>query len=615
MLGITFADYIDTSQTKRFKSGLENTESIELIEQNTEEIDYYEPPSVWKRIGLKTVFFIAFTIILTRLTTLQLIRGKYYQGLSDDNRIINRPIPAPRGVITDRNNVVLVRNTPYFKVKGSDKLVNYTEYTQLESTMSGEKNQTADMVSIREYQMNKSLSHIMGYISSISDQELKKSKKITAESKTRYSSDDYVGRTGIEEAYETVLRGLKGNEFVEINSSGQVQKVLGSQPSIPGKTVQTTIDSDIQQYAYERIAKAVTETSAPSGVIIVQNPTNGEILAMASYPSYDNNIFTHQDRGKEVTAAFQDTAIPLLNRAISGSYPPGSTYKIITALAGLESKTITRDSKFEDTGNISISGITFNNWYFSQYGKTEGDIDIRKALARSNDTFFYKLSLAMGPEKLVEESHKFKLGQTLGIDIPGEISGLIPSPEWKQKVKNEIWYPGNTVNMSIGQGDVLVTPLQVSSYTSVIANNGTFYPPTLVSQIRDPDNKVICKKNYQKSTWGGEVCSEFNENSVSPVKLGISPEHLKAVQEGLRMVNQRGGTAYPFFDYPIETAGKTGTAESFEGQKPHAWYSGYAPYNNPEITVTVLVEKGGEGSSVAAPIAKDVMDYYFKHKK
>lgn len=614
MLGITFADYIDTTTSRKYKHGLEHTESIELIE--TTAVDHESsPPSVWKRTGLKTVFFIILAIVLTRVSMLQIIKGKYYQGLSDDNRIIKRPIAAPRGVIVDRNNVVLVRNTPYFKLKGQDKLLNYNEYAKQESTLSAEKKDAAEIVPVREYQLNKSIAHVLGYISPVTEEELKKSKKLISDSTIKYSARDYVGRTGIEEQFESLLKGVDGNEYVEINSSGKVQKILGSQPGIPGRTIQTSIDSGLQQFAFDRIEKAVRDANAPSGVVVVQNPNNGQILSLVSFPSYDDNIFTHEERSKEVSAAFTDTSLPLLNRAISGTFPPGSTYKIITGLAGLESKTINFDSKFEDTGNISISGITFNNWYFSQYGKTEGEIDLRKALARSNDTFFYKLSLAMGPDKLVDESHKFKLGQILGIDIPGETSGLIPSPEWKQKTQKEMWYPGNTVNMSIGQGDVLVTPLQVASYTSVIANNGTLYQPSLVSAIFDADNRIVCKKNVEKNSWSGETCRDLNTSLEAPANLHIDQHYLQLVQEGLHLVTQKGGTAYPFFDFPIDTAGKTGTAESFEGQKPHAWYTGYAPFNKPEITVTVLVEKGGEGSSIAAPVAKDVMDYYFKHKK
>lgn len=613
MLGITFADYIDAATTKRFKRSSINTDSIELIDQSQQNTEV-EPPSLWKREGLKTVFFIVLAIILTRVATLQLIKGSYYQGVSDENRIIKRPIAAPRGVIVDKNNTVLVRNTPYFKSKESDKLYSYTEFSTIESTLSSQKKEDYEIKSIREYQMNHSIAHILGYISPISEEELKKSKKITTGNTIKYSSTDYVGRTGIEDQYEALLKGTDGNEFIEINSSGEVQKTLGAQDAIPGKTIQLTIDNKLQQFAYEQIEKIVKETDAPSGVAIAQNPNNGEILALVSYPSYDNNIFTHPERSKEVNEVFSDKSLPLLNRAISGTFPPGSTYKIITGLAGLESKTITVDSKFEDTGNISISGVTFNNWYFTQYGKTEGDINLQRALARSNDTFFYKLSLAMGPEKLIEESHRFKLGELLGIDIPGELKGLIPTPEWKKKVKNETWYPGNTVNMSIGQGDVLVTPLQVAAFTSAVANNGTIYQPYLVSQVLDGDNKVVCNRNSEKNIWQGETCKDLNVNLNTPIKLGLKKESLEIIQEGLRMVNQKGGTAYTFFDYPIETAGKTGTAESIEGHKPHAWYTGYAPYKNPEITVTVLIEKGGEGSSVAAPLAKEIMDYYFKNK-
>jgi penicillin-binding protein 2 len=613
-LGVSFADFIDKESKPARLSKKTDLESVDLSGYESG-IGDLPPPSIWKTLGLKTIFFVLITILLGRIGVLQLMKGSYYRGLSDDNRIVRRPLQSVRGVITDRTGRVLVRNEPYFLLKGIEKPLNQAEFRVAESTISGEQKENIKVKAIREYQDAPIFSHILGYISPINADELKKSKKLTAETKIKYNGYDFVGRTGIEEEYEMLLKGLDGSELVEISSSGTVLKLLGIDPPKPGNTIQTSIDSALQKFTFDKVMQMAQHEGAKSGVAIVQNTKTGEIITMVSYPSYDNNAFTHNERTNEVSDFFVDKKTPLLNRAISGLYAPGSTYKIVTALAGLESKTINPDSTYEDTGNLTLSGITFNNWYFTQYGKTEGNIDLKQALARSNDTFFYRLSIAMGVDKLVEQSYKFRLGQLVGVDIPGETKGLIPTPEWKKKITKEQWYPGNTINMSIGQGDVLTTPLQISTMTSAIANNGIITVPSIVNTVRNSENKIICKKDTETNKWEGEACKSFNEKSLSPGKLTGDLKFIKLIQEGMRRVTQKGGTAYPFFEFQIESAGKTGTAETVPDEKPHAWYTGYAPYTNPEITVTVLFEKGGEGSKVAAPVAKDIMEFYFKNNK
>jgi len=606
MLGISLSDHIETSIRKKYRinhSKIQNTELIPVSkEQNDSQI-----PSVWRRLSLVTIIFFCLAILAARLASVQLIKGSYYKGIADGNGLINRPIDPPRGVITDRNNKVLVRNAPYVQLKSDKSLISYHEFSQKQIS-----SQSADVQPIREYQNPLSTSHLIGYTSLITEDELKDSKKISTKSKTKYGSNDFIGRTGIEEAYEEFLKGKSGKELVEINAQGQFQRSVALVAPIPGYTVQSTIDINLQNYAYSELQKAVFSANANSGVVIVQNPKNGQVLALVNFPSYDNNSFTHQE-SEQITKILTDPKMPLLNRAVAGTYPPGSTFKIVTALAGLESQKIDTSKTYDDTGNISISGITFNNWYFTQYGKSEGVIDIRRAIARSNDTFFYKLSLEMGVEPLIDESYKFNFGTTLGIDIPGEAKGIIPTPAWKLKLTNEPWYPGNTVNMSIGQGDVLTTPIQINTMTNAIANGGTIVPPVTVFEIKDGSGNILCTRDSQNK-WVGKECESLNKNNPMPKSIGLKPENLKAIQEGMHLVTKTGGTAYPFFNYQIDTAGKTGTAETFQDKNPHAWYTGYAPYDNPEISVTVLVENGGEGSKVAAPVAKQIIDYYFKNK-
>lgn len=613
MLGISFADHLDgTVRGFKFKSH-KTTDSTELVPKIEGNDDRYLP-SKWKQLTVKIVVMLVLGIIIAHVFTLQIVRGKYYKGLADGNGIVRRPIEASRGVITDRSGAVLVRNTPYMSLSDG-KLISYKDFLQSENTLSPEQKKSTKIVAIREYQFENEMSHILGYISPITQEEIAKSNKLTATEKNPYSLTDTVGRSGLEEQYEEYLRGKSGTEMVEVNALGEVQKVLGREEAISGYTLVTSLDQRLQKFSYQALSSAITKAGAVSGVVIIQNPRNGHILTLANFPSYNNNYFTHPDKKSNLGALFTDPHTPLLNRAISGTYPPGSTFKMVTALAGLEANTITTATTYEDAGSITISGITFNNWYFTQYGKNEGNVDVRKALARSNDTFFYKMALESGVERLVEQAFKFKFGQTLGIDIPGEAKGMIPTPEWKKLTQNEVWYPGNTVNMSIGQGDVLTTPLQIVSMTSAIANNGTIYPPTLVTQIRDGKNNKLCERDISTGKWSGAECHSLNKNIVSPLTLSLKKENIRAVQEGMRMVAQTGGTAYPFFDFPIETAGKTGTAESGQDREPHAWYTGYAPYNDPEITVTVLIENGGEGSKVAAPLVKDIMQYYFSEIK
>jgi penicillin-binding protein 2 len=548
------------------------------------------------------------SILVTRLATVQLIKGSYYKAVADGNGSIKRPLEPTRGVITDKNGVVLVRNAPYIQKSKDEEYLPYHDYLEKQSTPSSD----LKILSIRDYQYPLQTAHLLGYTSPITEAEVKESKKIVAENKIKYGSNDDVGRTGLEEYYEELLKGIQGTELVEINAEGQVQKKVLQKEPTPGYTIQSTIDINLQNYIYSELKNSVSSAGAGSGVAVVQNPKNGQVLALVNYPSYDNNSFTHND-SKQISKFLTDSATPLLNRAIAGTYPPGSTYKMVTALAGLESQKVNVATTYDDTGSISISGITFNNWFFTQYGKSEGLIDVKKALARSNDTFFYKLSLETGVESLIDESHKFNFGKTIGMDLPGEAAGVVPTPEWKQKLKNEPWYPGNTVNMSIGQGDVLTTPIQINTMTSAIANEGILSPPVFVSTIKDGWGNELCTRD-KTNRWVGEACKYFNKNIVEPKNLGIKSENLKAIQEGMNLVTKQGGTAYPFFTYSVETAGKTGTAETFQDKNPHAWYTGYAPYKNPEIAVTVLVEHGGEGSKVAAPLAKQIMEYYFKNK-
>ncbi len=288
----------------------------------------------------------------------------------------------------------------------------------------------------------------------------------------------------------------------------------------------------------------------------------------------------------------------MLNRAIGGIYPPGSTYKISSALAGLNSGKITPQTIIEDTGIMRIDKFTFANWYFTQYGRKEGSVDIVKALQRSNDIYFYQLGQTVGEVELGKASKMLGLGDKSGIDIPGESEGLVPDNDWKEKEIGDVWYPGDTLHMSIGQGYVLTTPLQISNMTAYIAADGKQFPPRIAHQIKTP---------------GGTVVKEFRFDPIN--KANFKKEDLQVIKKGLSLVPINGGTAWPFFNFPFPTAGKTGTAEFGDLKKTHAWYTSYAPIDKPEITITTMIEGGGEGSTTASPIAKEIYRWYFSPDK
>ena len=323
------------------------------------------------------------------------------------------------------------------------------------------------------------------------------------------------------------------------------------------------------------------------------------MLALASYPSYNNNDFTDPEKNDNTTAYLADSNSPLLNRAIAGQYPPGSTFKIVTALAGLTSGKINKDTEVEDTGVMSLGQWSFPNWYFLQYGRKEGMVNLVKALQRSNDIYFYKVGQMLGEKLLGEEALKFGFGKKSGIDLPGEAEGLIPDSAWKEKNIGDVWYPGDTLHMAIGQGFILATPLQVLAETALVANGGKKLSPHLAVKITNPD---------------GSVSKEFNFKTDE--KIFARRDDLDLVRTGLIAVPKEGGTAWPFFNFSIPTAGKTGTAEYGDPKdRTHAWYTSFAPVDDPKIVLTVLVEGGGEGSNVAAPIAKDIYTWYFNPDK
>lgn len=558
--------------------------------------------SVFSYIPL-IILAIIFGLLATRLFTLQVVRASYYSRLSDENRIRTELIPAPRGIIFDRNNQALVRNTPAFTILQGKEV----KWLSQEEALKRIANKEPVISTVkREYLLKDAAAHVLGYIGQISENE------VLLPHFGDYGLSDFTGRMGLEEQYERILHGQNGRQLYEVNAKGERIRLLGEDEAREGSIIHTTLDGNLQKVVHEAMKKV------EKGAVVVTDPRNGEILALYSKPTFDPNLFTREESyvpdgeyKKKSEILLDDKKFPLVNRAISGVYPPGSTFKLITSIAGLQTHAVSEDTEIEDTGVVNIGGSSFGTWNYLQNGRKEGFLDMRGALRRSNDIYFYKVSEKIGVEELDKWAGNFGLGKLTGIDLPGEVKGTVPGISWKKEILNENWYLGDTYNMSIGQGYLEATPLQVNLYTQVVANGGEMYRPHLIK-----DGEKLVKE---------EVGSK---------------EYLAIVREGMRQACETGGTAYPFFnfkvkneklaidglDYIEDASGsgemtrvvvgcKTGTAESHGfDQEPHASFTVFAPFYNPEIVVTVLVENGGEGSSVAAPIAKEILTKYFEKK-
>lgn len=559
------------------------------------------------RITLLYILLIGlFFLLLVRLFHLTIVKGAENRRLSESNRIRTAIIHAPRGIFKDRTGKPLVENIPAYRITGpcaDESNCRLRLISQEEWQKSGQKiSALFEKDYLRHYLYSYELSHVFGYLNEITDEEIHN---------PLYQYQDYlfgdrIGRVGLESVYERRLRGVDGKELLEVDAQNNVLRHLGQVNPIPGEDIVLSLDESLQKTAYEALGEN-------PGAVIVTKTKTGEVLALVSTPSYDSNKIQEGMTPSEYQELIKSSDQPLFNRAISGVYPPGSTFKLVAALAGLASGKITAQTTFEDTGILRIGEFSFGNWYFLQYGKTEGMVDFLRAIARSNDIYFYKVGETVGVDTLSEWGKRLGIGQKTGIELPGEAEGVMPDPVWRKKVRNEEWYLGDTYHLAIGQGDLQTTPLQVNRWTSVIASGGELCDFTLL------------KTNQEKCT-----------------NLGIKKENIALVKEGMRRACYRGddvpyqGTGWPFFDFSISNnndnkdhkryipvACKTGTAEFGDpDNKTHAWFTAFAPLpvkaaddtitGDPEIVVTVLLEKGGEGSTNAGPIAKKIFEEWFK---
>lgn len=589
-LGYGFADEVTkvTAKISSSTSGFKKEQPSDWIDvmlpnfqPNQEQILKKSP---WRIVFFASVCLVVFFIIFLRLFRLQIVEGSTNRDLADSNRIQVQIIHAPRGVIFDRNGKILSANAPAFRLL--DKNTKKTKLITREEALEKEAKNDPEVANleidnVRTYPMGQKFAHVIGYVGQISEEQLQMSEY------KNYRPGDRIGQMGVEAEFEDILRGTDGGEIIEVDSQGVKLRTLRFKPPIPGQNVYLSIDAALQDKIYQLMQETLSKLNICCGAAVAMDPNNGQVLALLSFPVFDPNLFTAGGDEGAIDEIFSRLNAPILNRAIAGTYPPGSTFKIVSSLSALASG-VSPNTTFQDTGVIYLGPYKFSNWYFNQYGKVEGPVNLVKAIQRSNDTYFYKIAQIVGEKSLADWARKLHLGRKLEIDLPGEEKGLIPDDDWKQKNYGEVWYPGDTLHMAIGQGFVLTTPLQILGITSFIATDGTLYKPELL----------------------------LNEKPKVMVSNLLPKEKIATVKEGLKLVSKQGGTAWPFFTFPLATAGKTGTAEYGDPKgRTHAWYTSFAPADDPKIALTVLLEGAGEGSSVAAPIAKEAYRWYFSPDK
>lgn len=462
-----------------------------------------------------------------------------------------------------------------------------------------------DTKSVRTYNNGTLAAHVIGYTRTISDEEYK-------ERKDTYEMDDIIGKTGIEAIFEEYLKGTSGEKQVEMSVDGTITGEYTTKDAIAGSDIVLTIDANLQKVTEDALADCVEKIKsggfaetydARGGAAVVMDVNTGDVLSMASYPSYEPQWFVGTLETDKWNYMNDAKTHPLLNKAIQGTYEPGSIFKMITAIAGLESGTITPKEKINDTGVYRKYGLEMKCWYYTSYHRGHGYVNVTQALQHSCNYFFYETGDRTGIDAIAKYALHFGLGKKTGIELPSEQTGTLAQRE-------DGWGPGDTLNASIGQGDNSFTPIQIAKYISSIANGGNVVQPTIVKTILNADGTEVSKEeinNYIKEKLGIEDTDDG---------IQINQENIQIAREGMRMAtSEAGGTAYSRFkDFKVEVAGKTGSAEAGvdENQKDivNAWFVCFAPYENPEVAVVVLIENGGHGN-YAAEVARDVLDQYF----
>jgi penicillin-binding protein 2 len=592
-----------------------------------------------RRLVVVAVIVMIFTsLIIARLWYLQVNSGEEYKGLAFNNRVRIRQVAAPRGHIVDRNGKEIVTNRPSFNVvlirEDSHDIddvlkrlagvlhvdiselwkrireaagtplyipvvlkedITWDTLAYLENHNQEFSGIRIEVVPVRVFHYGDLASHIIGYLGIINKKELAEADP------EKYNGEDLIGKMGLERLRENDLRGKKGSNSTEVNARGFEQKLLKSDEPISGKEIRLTLDVDLQQ-----IAEGMMDQEEKSGAVVAMEVKTGRVLVAASAPKIHLDDFTGGISTDNWNALLENQKHPLLNKVVQGIYPPGSTYKMVTVLAGLATGAITESTVFNCPGHYQFGNRVYMCWKHTGHGA----VDLRRAITESCDVYFYQVGQRVGVDGLAEYAHKLGLGEKTGVEMEHEKKGLIPTRQWKLKQYKQKWQDGETLSIAIGQGFDLVTPMQVNVMTATVANGGKVFLPQLVDSVRDTDGGVVDK---------------FHPKLTRELP-GLS-RYLSLIREGLTgVVNGEHGTAKNARIEGLTVAGKTGTAQvvklaQYKGLKDenipykyrdHAWFTCFAPAEDPEIAVTVLVEHGLHGGTGAAPIAKAILQKYFE---
>jgi penicillin-binding protein 2 len=608
--------------------------------------DHYQEAMLFRRRAAVSGFFVILLIglLLGRLLYLQFFEYAHFKILSENNRVRLQPIAPNRGLIYDRNGVVLAENRPSYRLevipeqvddmestlKGLAELVDLDERTLERFNKAVSRSRPFEGVPLRTklsdeevarlavnrhrfpgmditaklgrfYPFGERAVHVIGYVGRIDEDELKRVDE------ANYSGTSHIGKVGLERYYEKELHGRVGYQNVEVNVQGRMLRVLDKTPPTPGNDLVLSLDAELQAVAEDAMEDY-------TGAVIAMQPATGEVLAMASLPTYDPNLFVHGISVKDYGRLRNSEKRPLFNRAISGQYPPGSTTKPFVGLAGLENKVIGHKETLFCKGYYMLPNEErkYRDWKKNGHG----EMDFRSALAQSCDVYYYELAYRLGIDRMHAFMTQFGFGHKTGLDTVGERSGLMPSREWKQRARGKIWFPGETLIAGIGQGYMLSTPMQLASATSIMAMRGVVMQPHLLKEIRYPtsDESTIKAPKEQRRM---ELSRQANWQHV--------------IQGMIDVVHGPRGTAHHAIGYDLDyrMAGKTGTAQVFGiGQdeeydeekiarklRDHALFIAFAPVDNPQIAVAVIAENGGHGSGVAAPIARKVIDAWLNKQE
>lgn len=597
------------------------------------EIDPIERRVFSRRVAAYSGIIVAvFIILAVRLYFLQVVRGPEFERLSENNRVSLVRLRPPRGNISDRYGNVLVTNRQSFSVNlvlenirdlpGTIAMISRVldmEEREVKARIDGTKShrkfepiRVREDISRREvaviesskyewpgvqievefrrsYPFGKLAAHLLGQVGQIDREELSRRRS------EGYRLGDYIGKKGVEKELDAELKGMDGVLRVEVDSLGREVRVLAGRDPLPGNSVTLTLDLGLQQIADE-VMKDKT------GSVVVLDPANGEILAASSSPGIDPNRFIQGLSRKEWAAMERDGKHPLQNRTFQAQYPPGSVFKIVTAIAALEKGIIDEETKYTCRGALSFGGRSYRCWKRGGHG----EVGLHRALVESCDVYFYQVGIRTGVDQIAEYARELGLGKATGIVLGGEAPGLVPSSAWKKRARGEPWYPGETLSVAIGQGYNLVTPLQMAAMTAVLANKGTFYRPLLIRAVTDPSGTAV----------GPPFVPVGRRVEVSPRTLMIVREALWGV------VNTRGGTGRAAAVEGLDVSGKTGTAqvvkmargsEEKKGEevparfRDHAWFVCYAPGGTGQVAIAIVVEHGGHGGSASAPLARRIL--------